>query len=134
MTITLIQKYYDAFNRRDYTGMLALLSQHVLHDINQGGRELGKQRFKNFLARMDQAYSEQIEQLVVLADAGGTRFAAEFIVRGKYLQADPGFPPAHGQSYLLAAGAFFEVRGGQITRVTTYYNLQEWLNQVRGTQ
>ena len=133
MTTALIQSYYDAFNRRDYPGMLALLSQHVLHDINQGARERGKQRFEAFLARMDGAYSEQIESLVILADASGTRFAAEFIVRGKYLRADPGFPAAHGQGYVLPAGAFFEVRAGQITRVTTYYNLQEWLNQVGGT-
>lgn len=133
MTTALIQSYYDAFNRRDYPGMLALLSQHVLHDINQGARELGKQRFEAFLARMDGAYSEQIESLVILADSSGTRFAAEFIVRGKYLRADPGFPAAHGQGYVLPACAFFEVRGGQITRVTTYYNLQEWLNQVGGT-
>ena len=133
MTTALIQSYYDAFNRRDYPGMLALLSQHVLHDINQGARELGKQRFEAFLARMDGAYSEQIESLVILADASGTRFAAEFIVRGKYLRADPGFPAAHGQGYVLPAGAFLEVRAGQITRVTTYYNLQEWLNQVGGT-
>jgi len=133
MTSALIQSYYDAFNRRDYPAMLALLAPYVLHDINQGARELGKPRFEAFLARMDQAYNEQIEQLVIMTDASGKRCAAEFIVRGKYLRADPGFPPAHGQAYLLPAGAFFEVDGGLIKRVTTYYNLQDWLNQVRGT-
>jgi steroid delta-isomerase-like uncharacterized protein len=132
MTSALIQSYYDAFNRRDYPAMLALLAPYVLHDINQGARELGKPRFEAFLARMDQAYSEQVEQLVIMSDAGGKRCAAEFIVRGKYLRADHGFPPAHGQTYLLPAGAFFEVDGGLIKRVTTYYNLQDWLNQVRG--
>ena len=131
MTTELIRSYYDAFNRRDYPGMLALLAADVAHDINQGGREVGKTHFSQFLARMDQAYREQIQELVVLADASGTRFAAEFIVLGSYLQADPGFPEAHGQSYRLPAGAFFEVEGGLIQRVTTYYNLQDWLAQVR---
>jgi steroid delta-isomerase-like uncharacterized protein len=47
------------------------------------------------------------------------------------LQADPGFPAAHGQRYRLPAGAFFELKNGLIQRVTTYYNLQDWLAQVR---
>jgi steroid delta-isomerase-like uncharacterized protein len=80
---------------------------------------------------MDEAYREQIQDLVVMGDAGGHRFAAEFLVIGTYLRADPGFPPATGQIYKLPAGAFFEVGSGLIQRVTTYYNLQDWLGQVR---
>ena len=47
-----------------------------------------------------------------------------------YLVADPGMPAAHGQAYVLPAGAFFGIENGLITRVTTYYNLQDWLAQV----
>src|SRR5262245_42222674 len=133
MTSQVIRNYYDAFNRRDYPAMLALLATHVVHDVNQGARELGKAKFEAFLARMDQAYRERIEALVVMVDDTGTRCAAEFFVDGTYLQADPGFPPARGQRYRLPAGAFFELKGGLIQRVTTYYNLEDWLNQVRGT-
>lgn len=131
MTIRLIREYYDAFNRRDYPAMLALLAPDVHHDINQNSRETGKDKFASFMQRMDQAYREEIRDLVVMADETGRRFAAEFLVLGKYLQADPGFPDANGQSYKLPAGAFFELEGGLITRVTTYYNLQDWLAQVR---
>jgi steroid delta-isomerase-like uncharacterized protein len=131
MTASLIQSYYDAFNRRDYVSMLALLSPDVAHDINQDSREVGKTAFEQFLARMDQAYSEQIQDLVVMGEQSGRRFAAEFLVLGKYLHADPGFPDADGQTYRLAAGAFFEIERGLIQRVTTYYNLQDWLAQVR---
>lgn len=131
MTTELIRSYYDAFNRRDYRGMLALLAPDVAHDVNQGGREVGRAQFEHFLARMDRAYREQILELVVMADSSGTRFAVEFIVLGTYLQADPGFPAANGQSYRLPAGAFFDVKDSLIQRVTTYYNLQDWLAQVR---
>jgi steroid delta-isomerase-like uncharacterized protein len=65
-----------------------------------------------------------------MVDASGTRGAAEFLVEGKYLKAEPGFPAARGQAYRLPAGAFFELRDGKIARVTTYYNLAEWLRQV----
>ena len=130
MTSALIRSYYDAFNRHDHPAMLALLAPDVAHDINQGAREIGKAKFAEFMQRMDHAYREQIHELVVMADESGRRFAAEFLVLGTYLHADPGFPAAHGQSYRLPAGAFFEVAGGLITRVTTYYNLQDWLAQV----
>ncbi|WP_267869770.1 nuclear transport factor 2 family protein [Deinococcus radiophilus] len=41
-------------------------------------------------------------------------------------------PEAQGQTYVLPVGAFFEVRGGRIARVTNYYNLSEWTRQVQG--
>lgn len=130
MTTQLIEAYYRAFNAGDDAGMLALLTDDVIHDINQGEREVGRAAFASFLAQMKRAYREQLVDLVVMADATQRRFAAEFLVRGTYLQADPGFPEARGQSYELPAGAFFEVHGGAIRRVSTYYNLRDWLAQV----
>ena len=59
-----------------------------------------------------------------------TRAAAEFIVTGTYKQTDEGFPSAMGQTYRLPGGSFFELRGGRIARVTTYYNLKDWLAQI----
>jgi steroid delta-isomerase-like uncharacterized protein len=79
---------------------------------------------------MDAAYEERLEDVVVMADASGRRAAAEFIVIGRYLRSEPGLPEARGQTYRLPAGAFLEIAGGRITRVTTYYNLQDWIRQV----
>jgi steroid delta-isomerase-like uncharacterized protein len=132
MSTAIVEAYYRAFNIQDAEGMLALLSDDVVHDVNQGDREQGKAAFRAFLGRMEAAYEEQLKDVVVMGDATGTRFAAEFVVHGRYLKADPGFPAAHGQRYVLSAGAFLEVRGGQITRVTTFYNLADWLKQVGG--
>lgn len=126
----LIERYYDAFNRRDYAGMLALLTEDVIHDINQGARERGKNAFTAFLARMDHHYRERVVDLVVMC--AGERAAAEFVIEGSYLQTDEGLPPAHGQPYRLAVGAFFELRDGRIARVTNYYNLPDWTRQVAG--
>jgi steroid delta-isomerase-like uncharacterized protein len=58
------------------------------------------------------------------------RVAAEYVVHGTYLATDEGLPPAKGQTYTLPAGSFFEVTNGKISRVTTYYNLQNWTKQV----
>ncbi len=126
----LIRRYYEAFNSGDRPGMLALLTETVAHDINQGGREIGRDAFVAFLAHMDRCYRERIVDLAVMVDGTGTRAAAEFTVLGTYVGTDHPLPAATGQRYRLAAGAFFVLREGRIARVTTYYNLQDWLRQV----
>ncbi|MEZ2417772.1 ketosteroid isomerase-related protein [Luteibacter sp. RCC_6_2] len=130
-TIDLIRRYYDAFNRGDWATMLALMDEHVVHDINQGGRETGRDRFAAFLQRMNMSYSEQLKNIVLMANENGSRAAAEYVVHGVYKATDEGLPLAQGQTYVLPGGAFFEVANGRITRVSNYYNLEDWLAQVR---
>jgi len=130
--IGLIGRYYAAFNAGDADGMLACLADDVAHDINQGTRQQGKEAFRAFLAHMDRCYSEALEDLAIMASPDGTRAAAEFIVHGTYKATDEGLPEASGQSYVLPAGAFFALEGGRIARVTVYYNLADWLEQVGG--
>jgi len=130
-TIDLICRYYEAFNRGDRTGMLDLLDEHVAHDVNQGGRETGRQRFAAFLERMSASYSEQVRNLVIMANEAGNRAAAEYMVHGEYKATDEGLPLAQGQSYALPGGSFFDVAGGKITRVSNYYYLEDWLAHVR---
>nr|WP_258571143.1 ketosteroid isomerase-related protein [Flavimaribacter sediminis] len=131
MTETLIRQYFDAFNSKDSEAMLALLHEDVVHDINQGGREIGKEKFRWFLATMNRHYSEQLSDIVIMTSSAEGRAAAEFTVRGNYQATADGLPAARGQSYSIAAGQFFEIDQGLITRVTTYYNLEEWIAQVR---
>jgi steroid delta-isomerase-like uncharacterized protein len=131
-SIELVRDYYAAFNRGDWAGMLALLTDDVAHDINQGQRETGRAAFTAFLARMDRNYAEQLREIAVMGTPDGQRVAAEFTVLGTYKATDEGLPAAKGQSYVLPAGAFFDIRDGKIARVSNYYNLQDWLAQVAG--
>ncbi|WP_127522490.1 ketosteroid isomerase-related protein [Mesorhizobium sp. Z1-4] len=126
----LIGRYLDAFNKGDVDGMLACLHEDIVHDINQGGREIGRDRFRWFMATMNRHYREALSDIVVMVDENGRRAAAEFTVRGTYLETAEGLPPAGGQSYSLPAGIFFEIDDGLISRVTTYYNLSDWIAQV----
>jgi len=129
-TQDLIHRYYAAFNAGDMPAFLALLTDDVAHDINQGARETGREAFAAFMQRMNACYREEIADLVVFASEDGTRAAAEFTVLGEYLRTDEGLPPARGQRYRLPAGAFFTVREGRVARVTNTYNLADWLAQV----
>ncbi|WP_370156609.1 ketosteroid isomerase-related protein [Ferrovibrio sp.] len=131
-TARLIEAYYDAFNAQDTDRFLGYLADDVVHDINQGGRETGKDAFRAFLGRMNRCYEEKIVDLFVMTNADGSRAAAEFTVLGVYLETDDGLPEAEGQQYKLPAGAFFEIRDGKVARISNSYNLSDWVKQVAG--
>jgi steroid delta-isomerase-like uncharacterized protein len=122
--------YYAAFNAGNIPAMLDTLHDDFAHHVNEGATRLGKTAFAEFCAHMSETYREELRDMVVMANDAGTRGAAEFVVHGQYLKTDPGLPEAHGQHYVLPAGGFFTLKDGKITRVTTYYNLNDWIAQV----
>ncbi|WP_420406951.1 ketosteroid isomerase-related protein [Hoeflea sp.] len=130
-TTALIRRYLDAFNAKDFDTMLDCLGEDVIHDINQGGREIGKEKFRWFNASMSRHYDEELGDIAIMVNEGGNRAAAEFTVRGTYLATAEGLPEANGQRYSLPAGIFFEVDDGLIVRVSTAYNLNDWIEQVK---
>jgi steroid delta-isomerase-like uncharacterized protein len=128
-TRDIVTAYYAAFNTGDTDAMLALVADDVRHDVNQGEPRHGKALFAEFNAHMTRCYREQLSDMVIFAE--GNRAAAEFTVNGTYLATDDGLPAASGQTYALPAGAFLSVNdAGLIERITTYYNLADWLKQV----
>lgn len=129
-TLAVLKQYYAHFNTGDTDAMLGLLDEDVVHDINQGSAEIGVEAFQAFFVRMNRSYRENLQEIQLFASEDGTRAAAEFVVHGAYLATDEGLPEATGQTYVLPAGAFFSVKNGKITRVTMYYNLEDWLQQV----
>lgn len=130
-TIELIQNYYASFNAGDVDGMLSAVSEDIAHDVNQGERRVGKAKFAEFCAYMSECYNENLTDVVIMATDDGQRAAAEFVVNGIYKKGDADLPPAKGQKYRLPAAALLEVKDGKILRITTYYNLQDWIKQVQ---
>jgi steroid delta-isomerase-like uncharacterized protein len=127
---TLIENYYAAFNQGDMETFLGLLTEDVIHDVNQGPREVGKEAFLAFMGRMNRNYKERLVDMVIMSNDEGDHAAAEFVVLGEYLVTDEGLPEAKGQKYRLPAGAFFDIRDGKVARITNYYNLEDWIRQV----
>lgn len=127
---SIIEEYYAHFNAKNWAGMLALTADDIRHEPNQGQPRLGKELFRSFLEKMNSAYEETLKDITFFSDDSGNRFACEFTVHGIYKQAEEGLPAAHGQTYILPAGAFLEVKNGKITRITTYYNLPLWIELV----
>ena len=129
-TRALIENYFSAFNALEPQKMTALVSDDIEHRVNEGAVRLGREKFAEFGSHMGVSYREELKDMVIFVNEDGSRAAAEFVVHGEYLQTDPGLPEAHGQKYILPAGSFFEVKDGQISRITTFYNLNDWIAQV----
>lgn len=125
-----VTTYYAAFNAGDAAGMLAAVTDDIEHRVNEGGIRRGKALFAEFCGHMGISYREELKDIVVFVNDEGTRAAAEFVVHGTYLKTDPGLPEAKGQTYILPAGSFFDLKDGKISRVTTFYNLNDWIAQV----
>lgn len=128
--MALIGRYYAAFNAGDAAGMLDCVAEDVEHRVNEGGVRKGRAKFAEFCSHMGVSYRETLKDMEIYANDAGTRGAAEFVVHGEYLQTDPGLPEAKGQRYILPAGGFFDIKDGKIARVTTFYNLNDWIAQV----
>jgi steroid delta-isomerase-like uncharacterized protein len=129
-TRELINAYYSAFNRKDIESFLSLLTDDVEHHVNQGKVQSGKNAFRDFMGTMDAHYDEQVEDLVVMVSENGERAAAEFTINGVYKKTQAGLPPAANQKYKISVGAFFQIKNGKVSRITNYYNLNEWIEIV----
>ena len=67
---TLIRRYYDAFNRGDQDAMLACLADDVVHDVNQGERRMGKERFRAFLALRSVGLEDKLDAFPLQLSGG----------------------------------------------------------------
>ncbi len=131
-TKEIVTTYYAAFNAKAYDDMLRLVAEDILHEPNQGRVRQGKSLFKAFLAQMEESYDEKLADICYYEATDDPKQAAvRFIVQGKYLQAQAGLPAAHGQIYNLPAAAFLRVNeAGQISHISTFYNLETWIQLV----
>lgn len=126
----IIERYYHAFNHGDVEGMLDLLDERVVHEPCQGKPREGVGPFREFLEHMNRCYKETAIDPAILYSPAGTHASAELMLDGKYLKTDGDLPAARGQRYRVRVGAFFEIGGNRITRVTNHYNLADWIDQV----
>ena len=131
MSVQLIETYYKHFNDLQFDKMISLLDENVVHEVNEGAPQVGRETFAKFMGVMDLHYQEQVKDLHVFSTRDPQRFAAEFYIDGVYIKTQEGLPPARHQKYFIRVGAFFEVKNNMITRVTNHYNLAHWIKAVQ---
>lgn len=124
-----IQAYIEAFNTGNEEALLNLLAEDVVHEINEGGVEVGRDAFRAFRQHMNTCYRERLSEVTIAEN--GDFGACEFLCSGTYLKTDAGLPEANGQTYAIRAGFFVRMRGGKIAKITSSYNLRAWIEAVR---
>jgi steroid delta-isomerase-like uncharacterized protein len=130
MSLEIIKKYYDAFNHKDINAILALCTEDVINDPNQGDSQAGKDKLKAFLETAWAHFDETVSDLVLMANADQSKIASEYLVRGIYYQTKPGLFPSTNQKYEIYPVTVFTVKNGKIARMTRYYNTKKWLDMV----
>ncbi|MEO1280621.1 MAG: ketosteroid isomerase-related protein [Pseudomonadota bacterium] len=126
----LVREYCEAWNAGDAEKLLSLVDDDLIHDVNQGERREGKERFKAFQARMAHHYKETLVEPVVMVARNGERAALEYNIEGVYLDTEQGLPTANKQTYALPGGTFFAIKDGKISRISTYFNMTDWITQI----
>ena len=130
--LEIVKKYFTAFNEGRTKDMLDLLHPEVQHDRNQSNSVFGLDAFVKFMAHMDACYKEELKNMCYfVSPTASNRISVEFDVHGTYLKTDGDLPKARGQKYVVPAGSFLEIKDGKIKRVTTYYNLPQWIELVK---
>jgi steroid delta-isomerase-like uncharacterized protein len=126
----IIENYLNAFNLKNKNEMINLLTEDIVHEINQGEVQIGKDKFRDFMNHMNECYQEQITEINIICSENSTTIAAEYLVTGTYIKTDRGLPVAKKQKYAVKAGCFFDLKDNLISRVTLYYNLPLWIKMV----
>src|SRR5579871_3818714 len=71
-TKTLIEQAYDAFNRRDIDGALALMTEDVSWPkASEGGRVVGKEEIRAYWTRQWREFDPSVEPLEITEGGGG---------------------------------------------------------------
>lgn len=127
----IIESYFESFNGGYLPRMLELLDEGVVHDTHLLKGEKGKKAFEAFLSRQAECYQERVHDIIIMSEASGKYAAAQYNITGTYRKTEAGQLPARGQVYTVRGGTFFEFTEDKISRITSYYNIQEWNDQIR---
>ena len=125
-----VARFLEALGAGDTEAVLACLGEDVARDVEGGGREIGRDKFRWYLGLRARGFDETVGDAVIMVS--GVHAAAEMTLRGTYRSAPEGWPEARGQHYSIPAGMFFEVDEGLISRVTIYSDAERLKAELAG--
>jgi steroid delta-isomerase-like uncharacterized protein len=126
----LIEDYYQTVLAQDLKGFINLLSDDVVHEINQASTENGKEKFKIFMEDQFSHGKIEIKDMIILTSKDGKYASSRFICSGTYAKSVEGYPPAKGQHWEIPVVSFFKINNGKISQVGVYYNAKEFEKQI----
>jgi steroid delta-isomerase-like uncharacterized protein len=115
------QQYFDAWNRRDASAVLATFAADGTYcDPTSGGRLRGE-AFKGYMRGLWAAFPDLSFEIASQGLAGENLIAAQWIMHGTNTGSMMGLPPT-GKSVTVSGADFIRVAGGKIQTVDGYFD------------
>jgi steroid delta-isomerase-like uncharacterized protein len=116
-----VQRYFDAWNRRDADAVLATFAEDGTYcDPASGGRLRGE-ALKGYMNGLWAAFPDLSFEIASKGFAGENLVAAQWIMRGTNTGSMTGLPPT-GKSVTVSGADFIRVGGGKIQTVDGYFD------------
>jgi len=126
----MIEDFYAYFNQRELDKIYAMVSDDIVHIMNDVQKDKGKESFIKMMQASTKHYQENVNNVIYMVSDDGKHVATKFTFTGKYINTDDSKVPAKGQPYQASAVNYFEITNGKITTAMGWYDHNDWLKQV----
>jgi len=114
-------RYFDAWNARDADAILGSLSVDATYRDPMTNGPVKGDAIKRYASGLWESFPDLSFDIVSVAETGGGRIAAEWLMRGTNLGPFRGLPPT-GKRIETAGADFLTTAGGKVTSVSGYFD------------
>jgi steroid delta-isomerase-like uncharacterized protein len=114
-------RYFNAWNARDASAILATLSADATYDDPITGGPISGDAIARYAKGLWTAFPDLVFDMVSVAETGSGRVAAQWIMRGTNLGSFQGLPPT-GKRVETTGADFVTTADGKVTSVTGYFD------------
>ena len=128
-SIDAAHRYFEAWNRRDPSGIVATLTENGTYADPTTNGELTGRAIAEYTAGLFAAFPDLSFELVSIAPAGEDTVAAQWVMNGSNTGSFAGLPPT-GRSVSLPGADFITVDGDKVRSVQGYFDQKTFVEQL----
>ena len=123
------QRYFEAWNRRDPSGVVSTFTETGTYTDPTTNGELTGQAIAGYSAGLFAALPDLSFEVVSIAPAGEDTVAAQWVMNGTNTGSFAGLPPT-GRSVSLPGADFIAVEGDKVSSVQGYFDQKTFVEQL----
>ena len=127
--IDVAQRYFDAWNSRDPSAIVATFTEGGTYNDPTSGGTLTGQALAEYTSGLFSAFPDLSFEIVSAAPAGDGMVAAQWLMKGTNSGSFAGLPPT-GQSVALPGADFIVVEGDKVRSVQGYFDQKTFVEQL----
>ena len=127
--IDVAQMYFDAWNRRDSSAIVATFADGGTYSDPTTGQELAGPAIGEYVGGLFAAFPDLSFEIVSISPAGNETVAAQWVMRGTNSGSLLGAPPT-GRPVALPGADFITVAGDRVSSVRAYFDQRTFVEQL----